>query len=82
MQSNIWSYFLQKERAKLADLILMPYNYLIDPKIRENFDINFTNSVIIIDEAHNINSVCESVASLDITETKLEIMHHELTNLK
>ena len=32
----------------------MPYNYLIDEKIRENFEINYNNSIIIFDEAHNI----------------------------
>ena len=30
----------------------MPYNYLVDPKIRENYKIDFENSVIIYDEAH------------------------------
>jgi hypothetical protein len=30
-------YYLQKTRVQYSDLILMPYNYLIDPKIRENF---------------------------------------------
>ena len=47
-------YYASKERAQYADLIFMPYNYLIDEKIRENFDIDFSNSIIIFDEAHNI----------------------------
>jgi Rad3-related DNA helicase len=32
----------------------MPYNYLIDEKIRENFEISYDNAIIIFDEAHNI----------------------------
>jgi len=44
----------------------MPYNYLIDPKIRENFKINYENSVIILDEAHNVEKVSEEVASFEI----------------
>ena len=47
-------YFAMKDRTKGADVIFMPYNYLIDPKIRENFGINFKDSIIIFDEAHNI----------------------------
>ena len=47
-------YYTMKDRAPGADIIFMPYNYLIDPKIRENFEINFENSIIIFDEAHNI----------------------------
>jgi Rad3-related DNA helicase len=44
----------------------MPYNYLIDPKIRENFKINYENSIIILDEAHNVEKVSEDVASFEI----------------
>jgi len=44
----------------------MPYNYLVDPKIRENYKFSFENSVIIIDEAHNIEKVSEEVASFEI----------------
>lgn len=47
-------YFAMKDRAAGADVIFMPYNYLIDEKIRENFQIKFDNSIIIFDEAHNI----------------------------
>jgi len=61
---QICPYFLQKERAQFSDLILMPYNYLIDERIRENFEINYKNSIVIIDEAHNIGSVWEEVASI------------------
>lgn len=38
---KVCPYFLQKNRVEFADLILMPYNYLIDPKIRENFKIDY-----------------------------------------
>jgi regulator of telomere elongation helicase 1 len=49
-------YYASKERAGAADLIFMPYNYLIEEKIRENFEINYSNSIMIFDEAHNITS--------------------------
>jgi Rad3-related DNA helicase len=47
-------YFASKDRAQGADVIFMPYNYLIDDKIRENYKIDYTNAIIIFDEAHNI----------------------------
>lgn len=58
---------MQKNRAEFADLILMPYNYLVDSRIRDNYKINFENSVVIIDEAHNIERVAEDVASFDLS---------------
>ena len=59
----------------------MPYNYLIDEKIRENFDIDFSNSIIIFDEAHNITSSCEDMASFMVDSAHLETVIRELTEL-
>jgi len=56
----------------------MPYNYLIDPKIRENFKIAYENSIIILDEAHNIEKVSEEVASFEIN---IGVMHGILGEL-
>ena len=49
-KNGICPYYMQKTRCEVADVVLMPYNYIIDPKIRENFDIDYENSVIIFDE--------------------------------
>jgi len=57
----------------------MPYNYLIDPKIRENFKIAYENSIIILDEAHNIEKVSEEVASFEIN---IGVMHGILGELQ
>jgi Rad3-related DNA helicase len=46
----ICPYYLQKSKAGCSDLILMPYNYLLDDKIREMYNIDFSNSLVIIDE--------------------------------
>jgi Rad3-related DNA helicase len=51
---NFCPYYANKDRAHAADIILMPYNYLIDDKIRRNLNIKWHNSIIIVDEAHNI----------------------------
>ena len=45
---------VMKERVDEADLVFMPYNYLLDPKVRENFKLDYENSVIIFDEGHNV----------------------------
>ena len=51
---NICPYYGNKDRVNGADIIFMPYNFLIDPKIREIFEFNYKNSIIIFDEAHNV----------------------------
>jgi hypothetical protein len=32
----------------------MPYNYLVDSKIRKNLGLDLKNSIVILDEGHNV----------------------------
>ena len=59
----------------------MPYNYLVDPKIRENYKIDFENSVIIFDEAHNLPQQCEDQASFTIESNNLEKVVQEIDEI-
>ena len=59
----------------------MPYNYLVDSKIRDNYKIDFENSIIIIDEAHNIERVAEDVASFDLNINSFFNIFQELKSL-
>ena len=45
--------------AKNADIVFMPYNYVIDQSIRYGMEGIFDDAVIIFDEAHNVISVAE-----------------------
>jgi Rad3-related DNA helicase len=47
-------YYLSKEQQSSADLILLPYNYLLDPTSRQLQQIQLKNAIIIFDEAHNL----------------------------
>ena len=47
-------YFATRQALEDADLIFSPYNYLVDPLIREAMKINLENSIVVFDEAHNI----------------------------
>lgn len=75
-------YYAVKDRVQGADLIFMPYNYLIDEKIRENFALDLTNSVVIIDEAHNIAQCCEDISSFNINTDQLDTVIKEVHDLK
>jgi len=71
-----------KDRAAGADLIFMPYNYLVDEKIRENFEINYENAILIFDEAHNMTSTLEDQASFVVETNNLEVVGRELAELQ
>ncbi len=51
-------YYLSRELQKTADMIFLPYNYLVDSDIRQSLNINLTDAVVIFDEAHNLVLSC------------------------
>jgi Rad3-related DNA helicase len=38
----------------MADIIFMPYEYILDGKTRQKFNIDIACSIIIFDEAHDV----------------------------
>ncbi|XP_011502066.1 PREDICTED: regulator of telomere elongation helicase 1 homolog [Ceratosolen solmsi marchali] len=74
-------YFLSKDLKESADIIFMPYNYLLDPKIRKNQGIELKNKIILLDEAHNIEKICEEAASLQFSSTDIAVCINEITDV-
>uniref|UniRef100_A0A0K0CV69 DNA helicase n=1 Tax=Angiostrongylus cantonensis TaxID=6313 RepID=A0A0K0CV69_ANGCA len=54
-----------------AEIIFCPFSYLIDPVIRNSSDVHLKNSVVILDEAHNIEDICREAASFTFCEKEL-----------
>ncbi|KAL5967272.1 Regulator of telomere elongation helicase 1 [Taenia solium] len=72
------AYYLSREVKSDAEILFMPYNYLLDAKIRTLYGIELTNAVVIFDEAHNIEQVCEDAASATLTSAFLASAIEEL----
>ena len=72
-------YFLSKELAKQADLVLLPYNYVLDPGLRHSIGVDWKNSVMIFDEAHNIEELCAESASAECNPNLLSNCHKEVS---
>lgn len=47
---------MSRELHKVVDILFAPYNYLIDPGNRKSLNIEWENSILIFDEAHNLVS--------------------------
>jgi regulator of telomere elongation helicase 1 len=65
-------YYMARELKTDADIIFIPYNYLLDPKTIKMMEGEICNNVIILDEAHNIEKVCEDSVSVQIKETDIK----------
>ena len=65
-------YFLARNALLNAKIIVYSYYYLLDPKIAEIVSKEIPrNSVIVFDEAHNIDNVCVESMSVKLTRTTL-----------
>eukprot|EP00750_Incisomonas_marina_P013093 INCI17223.6.p1 GENE.INCI17223.6~~INCI17223.6.p1 ORF type:complete len:852 (+),score=146.45 INCI17223.6:474-3029(+) len=65
---DIRYYLMQDETVqRTADIIFMPYNYLVSQQSRAALKIDWKNAIIIFDEAHNLDSICCDASSFDIT---------------
>lgn len=56
-------YYLSRILAKNADIVFCPYNYVLDPNIRAAMDISVENSILILDEAHNVEDTLRQEGS-------------------
>ncbi|XP_062484300.1 regulator of telomere elongation helicase 1 [Pezoporus occidentalis] len=60
-------YYLSRSLKQQADIIFMPYNYLLDSKSRKAHGLDLRGTVVILDEAHNVEKLCEESSSFDLT---------------
>ena len=70
-KDRVCPYFYTRELSALADIVLLPYNYLLDNSIRATLKLDWQNSIIIFDEAHNLERVASDAASFTLTSTDL-----------
>ncbi|XP_016312364.1 regulator of telomere elongation helicase 1-like [Sinocyclocheilus anshuiensis] len=66
-KQRVCPYYLSRTLKQHADVIFMPYNYLLDPKSRRAHNIELKGAVVIFDEAHNVEKMCEESTSFDLT---------------
>ncbi|KAI3786063.1 hypothetical protein L1987_45190 [Smallanthus sonchifolius] len=73
-------YYMSRELHKVVDILFAPYNYLIDPGNRKSLTIEWENSILIFDEAHNLEGICADAASFDLSSALLTTCISEAQN--
>ncbi|XP_059458900.1 regulator of telomere elongation helicase 1 homolog [Corylus avellana] len=73
-------YYVSRELHKTADILFAPYNYLIDRGYRKFLSLDWNNSILIFDEAHNLESLCADAASFDLPSWLLNACISEAKN--
>jgi hypothetical protein len=64
-------YYLARSKLSQVDLAIIPYHYILTPSIRRKLPLQIENSVVIFDEAHNLERICEEIMSFKLSVDKL-----------
>ncbi|XP_058226856.1 regulator of telomere elongation helicase 1 homolog [Rhododendron vialii] len=73
-------YYVSRELHKVADIMFAPYNYLIERGNRKSLSVRWNDSILIFDEAHNLESLCADAASFDLSSWILTACISEAKN--
>lgn len=73
-------YYYETSIIQRANIVFLPYNYLICQDIRKAMGIDLQNAIVIFDEGHNIQKVCEEEESCYIDENIINSISNELLN--
>ncbi|KAJ2597336.1 hypothetical protein GGF39_003091 [Coemansia sp. RSA 1721] len=70
-------YFAARDLAATADLVFCPYNYILDPGVREASGIDLQDNIVILDEGHNVENAARDAGSVEITDNQLGVLVNE-----
>ncbi|CAJ0610253.1 unnamed protein product [Cylicocyclus nassatus] len=79
-KNRICPFYRCRQMQETAELVLLPYNYIIDPHLRKIHKVDLSGSIVIFDEAHNLESVCEDVVSVEFSSLNIAMAIDELKN--
>ena len=75
-------YFLARHVLAHANVIVFNYQYMLDPKIAALVSRELEDkSIVVFDEAHNIDNVCIEALSVSLDRRALDVAARNLTTL-
>ncbi|XP_069769275.1 general transcription and DNA repair factor IIH helicase subunit XPD isoform X3 [Narcine bancroftii] len=82
-QKSWCPYFLARYSILHANIIVYSYHYLLDPKIADMVSKELSRrSVVVFDEAHNIDNVCIDSMSVNISRRTLDQCQNNIEMLQ
>lgn len=78
---NSCPYYLARSKLSNVDIAVIPYHYILTPSIRKKLPLQIENSIVIFDEAHNLEHLCEQIMSFKLSVDKLKYCDQILNQL-
>lgn len=86
MCGELCPYEVMLQGARDADVILMNFHHLFSETIREqmyqSLNIEPSQAILLIDEAHNCGDTIQSIQSVSISERTVELSQNELSHMR
>ncbi|KAK3907282.1 Regulator of telomere elongation helicase 1 [Frankliniella fusca] len=79
---KVCPFYMSRHLKEKADIVFLPYSYIFNPHILRGLSIDLMNAVVIIDEGHNLEKVCEENASFSIQVSNVVDCIKELKKAK
>jgi DNA repair helicase Rad3 len=76
------SFFMSRKLIKTSNLVVMSYNYMSDSILRANIKEYMKDSIIVIDEGHNVCEVFEKSSSFEWNFYSFKICLQEINQMK
>ena len=81
-EEGICPYFAARRMLTFADVVIQSYHYVLDPKVAEQVSKEMSkDSIVVFDEAHNIDNVCIEALSIDLTRPMLDSAYRSINTL-
>lgn len=77
---DICPYYASRGSLTSAEIITLPYQFLLLQSTRESLGIDLKNSVVVIDEAHNLIDTVNAIHSSEVSLQDLQSVRIGLTN--
>lgn len=75
-------YFMTRYVVSFADVIVYNYQYMLDPKVSAMVSRSFEKeSIVVFDEAHNIDNVCIEALSVELDRRALDRASRNLSSI-
>ncbi|GAA5907041.1 TFIIH/NER complex ATP-dependent 5'-3' DNA helicase subunit RAD3 [Sporobolomyces salmoneus] len=81
-EHGICPYFAIRRMFMHASVVIYSFHYLLDPKVAEQVSKHMSkDSIVVFDEAHNIDNVCIESLSIDLTRPMLDTAARSIDTL-
>ncbi|KAJ2512815.1 TFIIH/NER complex ATP-dependent 5'-3' DNA helicase subunit [Coemansia sp. RSA 1939] len=81
-ENGMCPYYLSRRVIPFADVIIYSFHYMVDPKVAELVSKEFEkDTIVVFDEAHNIDSICIDSLSIDINDRTLRASSESIEKL-